>query len=91
MLTEKDLFDRAPTDFREALEAVLERYQRHLIRLEAELAELRADLSEPRAYMSRRRLHTTRPASFRRPPSRRSVGEKPSEHTQPEPAIRWDS
>lgn len=67
MFTEKDLLDRTPVDLRDALGAVLERYQRHLLRLEAELADLRADLDEPNCYGGRQRLTVVRPASYRRP------------------------
>jgi hypothetical protein len=69
------LLDRAPVDLRDALGAVLERYQRHLMRLEAELAEMRADLDEPnfRISISRQRLTVVRPASFKRPRLFRSI------------------
>lgn len=73
MLTEKDLLDRTPVDLREVLGAVLERYQRHLMRLEAELADMRADLDEPHFYSNRQRLTVVRPASFLRPRRYRTV------------------
>jgi hypothetical protein len=80
MLTEKDLLNRASVDLRDALGAVLERYQRHLMRLEAELAEMRADLDEPTFYIGRQRLTVVRPASFRRPRLCRSIRKEEKEY-----------
>jgi hypothetical protein len=90
MLTEKDLLARIPEDLREALGAVLERYQRHLMRLEAELAEMRASLAGSNSHLRRPRLTAVRPASFRRPRLSQSIVKEEDKRTQPEYAIVWD-
>lgn len=90
MLTEKDLLNHAPADLRDAIGAVLERYQRHLMRLEAELAEMRADLDEPNFYLGRQRLTAVRSASFRRPCLCRSIKREEEDSSVREPVALFD-
>lgn len=90
MLTEKDLLDRVPVDLRDALDAVLERYQRHLMMLETELAEMRANLGGPNIQISRQRLTVVRPASFRRPHLCRSIMREEKDRSALESAALLD-
>jgi hypothetical protein len=67
MLAEKDLWNSLPNDLRSSLETILDRYQRHLMRLEAEVAELRNSLPRLQARLNRRSQSTLRLPSATRP------------------------